>query len=81
MKLWNWLTKRKIAERSAASFTDEDSVDEKLQNAQTKLAETKQQLPELAKAVASARRVKYRVDSFTAAMNDSMLRRNNHGSP
>ena len=78
MKLWNWL-------RTKETWKDEDDndakleqIDEKIKVAEEKLACTVSQIPELSKAVASARRVKYRVDGFTEAMYDG-LRGVKHG--
>lgn len=80
MKLWRWFVKHKtVGPEKELQTVEASHADEKLEATQQKLDDTKDKLPELARAVASARRVKYRVDSFTAAMNDNMLRRNNHG--
>lgn len=80
MKLWGFW--RKCSEETPDS--DEDTLelwklDISLHKAEEKLERDKEILPQLSKAVASARRVKYRVDSFTTAMYDGMRGAGNHG--
>lgn len=53
---------------------DIDKADEVLETAKKKLEETKAKTPEIAKAVASARRVHYRVDNFTEEIKHSFGR-------
>jgi hypothetical protein len=72
MKLWNWLISRKAREEEDDNDSKLDELDEKIQEAEEKLACTVASLPDLSRAVASARRVKYRVDGFTEAMYDGV---------
>jgi len=53
-------------------------VDQELKIVEEKLAEDKAKVPELSRAVASARRTKYRVDKFTQEIATS-FGRVNHG--
>jgi septal ring factor EnvC (AmiA/AmiB activator) len=53
-------------------------ADESLRDLESKIAEDKEKSPELARAVASARRVEYRVHKFTQEISDSFGRLN-HG--
>lgn len=60
---------------------DEDNLkkaDEDLRIVEEKLEEDKAKVPELARAVASARRTRYRVDQFTQEIASS-FGRVNHG--
>ena len=57
---------------------DLDKLDEELAKAEEKLQEVKDMLPSLARATASARRVRYNVDKFTKSYGNS-FGRTNHG--
>lgn len=55
-----------------------EAAEAKLEESQAKLEETRAKSPELARAVASARRVHYKVDKFTKEIERSFGRLN-HG--
>ncbi len=83
MKLWAWVGRKLHSNDDDNDEPDTvelplQEIEFKVHEAEEKLAETQAQLPELSRAVASARRVKYRVDNFTKAMYDDS-RGVNHG--
>lgn len=77
MKLWRWFG-IKTREGVEPDTGEIQKLESKIEEAEKKLADTVAQLPELNKAVASARRVRYKVDNFTKAMRDD-ARGVNHG--
>lgn len=75
-KLWKFTICGDEAEEPDTGEIDKLNV--KLAIAEEKLQEAKDKLPSLAKATASARRVRYRVDKFTETYKETFGRMN-HG--
>lgn len=81
MKWWKiFFTKESHAPQETLENGNEaiQKAEENLRDLEAKIAEDKEKTPHIAKAVASARRVEYRVHRFTQEISDSFGRLN-HG--
>lgn len=71
---WRLFSRGRKHEEVIEGSDDLHQANEKLKKAEEKLADTKAKAPEIAKAVASARRVHYKVDLFTKEISQSFGR-------
>lgn len=80
MRWWEFFTKRSTTSREHVENNVEEikKAEDNLRDLESKIADDKIKSPELARAVASARRVEYRVHKFTQEISDSFGRLN-HG--
>lgn len=80
MRWWKFLTKKSTAPQEHVENGADvlKKAEQNLQDIDAKIAEDRNKTPEIAEAVASARRVQNRVHKFTQEISDSFGRLN-HG--